>query len=570
MEAYRKLQAAYERQPWLSRRAIEDALQMVILAPTLGIMANQYDALGWVDDLVGQYAPKNLGNLLVGLSVVAVFLFIFLLRRFHDVNRQIARQREGEQRARALARRDTLTGLHNRRHLNETLAEEIMAANANSDGFALFLLDLDRFKPVNDLLGHAAGDEVLKRVGERISNTAMDGSCVARIGGDEFAILLPRGSGREEASGLAEKILGEFEQPIDLGGKPVRLGASIGIAFYPSAGDDAEALFRHADVALYNAKRQGRNRFCLYAEEMEDSVRNVDSLAFDIRRGLRGNEFIPYFQPIVDLRSGRVVGMEALARWQHPVHGIMEPVEFISVAEALHIVGDVTFQIMRAACIEALKWDRRLFLTFNFSQSQLRDQWLPERMLALLTETGFPATRIEVEITENSLVEDIDDARAILYSLKNLGMRISLDDFGIGYSSLIHLRDLPLDKIKIDRSFITSLRTDIGSAKIVSAILGLVTSLGLPTVAEGVESEEVARILTDLGCAYGQGYLYSVPLTADVAYARYCKPGLEATIQKAVQDTGAEANLDTAEDARAVAAQDTGVEKAKAHSAKFA
>ncbi|MDP2621904.1 MAG: EAL domain-containing protein [Hyphomicrobiales bacterium] len=543
---------------------------MVILAPTLGIMASQYDTLGWVDGLVGRYAPKNLGNLLVGLTIVAVFLFMFLLRRFRDVNRQIVRQREGERRARALARRDTLTGLHNRRHLNETLAEEIMAANANAEGFALFLLDLDRFKPVNDLLGHAAGDEVLRRVGERISNIAMDGSCVARIGGDEFAILLPRGSGREEASGLAEKILGEFEQPIDLGGKPVRLGASIGIAFYPSAGEDAEALFRHADVALYNAKRQGRNRFCLYAEEMEDSVRNVDSLAFDIRRGLRGNEFIPYFQPIVDLRSGRVVGMEALARWQHPVHGIMEPVEFISVAEALHIVGDVTFQIMRAACIEALKWDRRLFLTFNFSQSQLRDQWLPERMLALLTETGFPATRIEVEITENSLVEDIDDARAILYSLKNLGMRISLDDFGIGYSSLIHLRDLPLDKIKIDRSFITSLRTDIGSAKIVSAILGLVTSLGLPTVAEGVESEEVARILTDLGCAYGQGYLYSVPLTADVAYARYCKPGLEATIQKAVQDTGAEANLDTAEDARAVAAQDTGVEKAKAHSAKFA
>jgi len=531
MEAYRKLQAGFAKQPWLTRRAIEDALQMLVLAPTITVMANEYDALKWIDDLIGRYAPGNLGNLTVGLAVVAVFLVIFLLRRFNDVSLQIALQREREEKARALARRDTLTGLHNRRHLNETMAEEIMAANASADGFALFLLDLDRFKPVNDLFGHAAGDQVLKQVGERVSSLADKASCIARIGGDEFAILMPRETSREEASLLAEKILGCFEAPFDLGGKPVRLGASVGIAFYPSAGDDAEALFRHADVALYNAKRQGRNRFCLYAEEMEDSVRDIDSLALDIKRGLREKEFIPYFQPIVDLRSGRVVGMEVLARWQHPVHGLMEPTAFISVAETLHIVGDVTFQVMRAACAEALNWDNRLFLAFNFSQSQLRDPWLPERILALITETGFPASRIEVEITENSLIEDIDDARAILMSLKNQGMRISLDDFGTGYSSLIHLRDLPLDKIKIDRSFVTSLRSDIGSAKIVSAILGLVTSLGLPTVAEGIETEDVARILTDLGCAYGQGYYYSVPLTGKEAHRLYGKvdqePGAE-------------------------------------------
>ena len=528
MEAYRKLQIGFTKQPWLTRRAVEDALQMLVLAPTISIMATEYDALGWIDVLVGQFGSRNLGNLTVGFAVVAVFLVIFLLRRFNDVSLQIALQREREKTARALARCDPLTGLHNRRHLNETLADEIMAANASATGFALFLLDLDRFKPVNDLFGHAAGDQVLKQVGERISALATQASCIARIGGDEFAILISREAGREEATALAEKILSHFEAPFDLGGKPARLGASIGIAFYPSAGDDAEAMFRHADVALYNAKRQGRNRYRLYAEEMEDSMRDTDSLALDIKRGLREKEFVPYFQPIVDLRSGRVVGMEVLARWQHPVHGLMEPTSFISVAETLHIVGDVTFQVMRTACTEALNWDSRLFLAFNFSPSQLRDPWLPERILALITETGFPASRIEVEITENSLIEDIDDARAILMSLKNLGMRISLDDFGTGYSSLIHLRDLPLDKIKIDRSFITSLRSDIGSAKIVSAILGLVTSLGLPTVAEGIETEDVARILTDLGCAYGQGFYYAAPLTGKEARLRYGKAAGEA------------------------------------------
>jgi len=512
-----------EQQPWLTRRAMEDAVQMLFLAPTIAYAAAKYDALSWIDTLVSRFGFKNLGDLVVGLAVVAIFFVVFLVRRFRDFARHINRQEAREERVRALARRDTLTGLYNRRHLNETLAEEIMAANAGVDGFALLLLDLDRFKPVNDLFGHAAGDQVLRQVGDRISRLATDATCVARIGGDEFAVLLSREAGPDEVCMLAENILRRFEPPFDVGDKPVRLGGSIGIAFYPSAGDDAEALFRHADVALYNAKRQGRNQYCLYAEEMEDGAREVSSLALDIKRGLRENEFIPYFQPLVDLRSGRVVGMEVLARWQHPIHGLVPPARFIPVAEALHIVGEVTFQVMRTACLEALKWDRDLFLAFNISQSQLRDQWLPERILALLTETGFPASRIEVEITENSLVEDIDDARAILYSLKNQGIRIALDDFGTGYSSLIHLRDLPLDKIKIDRSFVTSLKTDIGSAKIVSAILGLVTSLGLPTVAEGIESEEVARILTDLGCAYGQGYLYSRPMTAQDAYERYGK-----------------------------------------------
>jgi len=523
MEAYRSLQARLAEQPWLTRRAMEDAVQMVFLAPAIAYAAAKYDAFAWIDALVSRFGFQNLGDLVVGLAVVAIFFIVFLVRRFRDFARHMSRQEAREERVRALARRDTLTGLSNRRHLNETLAEEIMAANAGVDGFALMLLDLDRFKPVNDLFGHAAGDRVLRQVGDRISRLATDATCVARIGGDEFAVLLSREAGPDEVCMLAETILGGFEPPFDAGGKPVRLGGSIGIAFYSSAGDDAQAMFRHADVALYNAKRQGRNRFCLYEQEMGASARNLDTLALDIKRGLREIEFIPYFQPIIDLRSGRVVGMEVLARWQHPTHGLVEPSYFIPASETLHILGDVTFQVMRAACLQALNWDRRLFLAVNISQNQLRDRWLPERILALITETGFPASRIEVEITENSLVEDIDDTRAILYSLKNQGIRIALDDFGTGYSSLVHLRDLPLDKIKIDCSFVTSLKGDIDGAKIVSAILGLVTSLGLPTVAEGIESEEVARMLTDLGCAYGQGFFYSAPVTAQEAYERFGK-----------------------------------------------
>lgn len=489
------------------------AFVMIIAAlGYFGLLTNVHGGLSVLSPLL---SDTLLGQLSTVMLVASFLGLIFVARRFSDIRKQLILQHQQEAQARSEARRDPLTGLSNRRHLNEALIEEIEVADSGEATFALMLLDLDRFKPVNDVFGHEAGDLVLKQVGERISKASVDARCIARTGGDEFAILLSHKTGRSNIEFVADKILRYFESPFEVEGKPVRICASIGISFYPAAGDDAEALFRHADVALYNAKRNGRNRYCLYAEEMDSGVREMSDLALDIRRGLRENEFIPYFQPLVDLRSGKAVGMEVLARWQHPVHGLVAPDRFIPVAEALDLVGEVTFQAMRKACKAANEWSPEMFLAVNISPGQLRDQWLPERILAVLTETGFSPTRLEVEITENSLVEDIDVARAILYSLKNQGMRIALDDFGTGYSSLVHLRDLPLDKIKIDRSFVTSLKTDIGSAKIVSAILGLVTSLGLPTVAEGIESEDVAKILTDLGCAYGQGYLYSPPLSAE-------------------------------------------------------
>lgn len=451
---------------------------------------------------------------LVGLFALAGVLTVSL-RQLSFIRQEIVRKRAAEDRAQAMARRDALTGLPNRRKFNEAMAANITQARSGDGGFALMLVDLDRFKPVNDILGHAAGDIALCQVGERLTRLAGPGAFVARVGGDEFAVLMQNVTTREPLENMAARILVGFQQSFDIDGKPVRMGASLGVALLEGEHEDAESLFRRADMALFQAKKEGRNRFCLHSSELDDGAR-ADALAeADLRRGLSESEFVPFFQPLVDLRSGRTVGMEVLARWNHPERGIINPGDFLPLAERLNVVAELTFQVFRKACVAALSFETEPFLAINISQSQLRDMWLPDHIIGVLNETGFSPRRIEIEITEDSLVEDVEVARSILYALKNHGMRVALDDFGTGYSSLVHLRDLPLDKIKIDRSFVTSLKSDIGSAKIVSAILGLGTSLGLPTVAEGVESEEVSRILADYGCIFGQGYHYSKPVPAE-------------------------------------------------------
>mgnify|MGYP002713079610 FL=1 len=474
---------------------MRDVIVLIASFPLVYGIAAYLDIFETVYNFTQRYEHWQLDEIIIFLRFAAVATVGHVYKQMTYLRREVARKQAAEARAYALARRDSLTGLANRRLCNETLNEHIEAASRQEHGFALMLLDLDRFKPVNDLLGHAAGDILLRHVGERIATLAGSASFVARVGGDEFAILLPAIRDRSDVDAIALKILAGFQQSFELEEKPIRVGASLGIAMRSAAGEDAEGLFRRADMALYQAKNDGRNRFCIYSVELDSGAREREEIEADVRRGLRDGEFIPFFQPLVDLRSGRIVGMEVLARWQHPVRGLLAPSEFIQVAEGMNMIGELTFQVFRKACIASRLFNKELFLAINISQTQLRDQWLPEQIIAVLAETGFPAQRVEVEITEDSLVEDLDMARSILYSLKNQGIRIALDDFGTGYSSLIHLRDLPLDKIKIDRSFVTSRKTDSGSAKIVSAILGLVVSLGLPTVAEGVESDEAARIL---------------------------------------------------------------------------
>ena len=515
MNIFAGMWSRFSRRPWLVRRAVADAVVLTTILALVfalldyfGLLENEHGGFHVLAPLISHEKLSQLGSLMLVLSS---FGMIFIARRFVDIRNQLRQQNLRDARAKAESRRDPLTGLANRRHFNETLIEEIRAADENNAKFALLLMDLDRFKPINDVFGHEAGDVVLKQVAERISKASTDAVCIARTGGDEFAILVSHKTGHTDFGHIAEKILRHFEPVFEIDDKAVRIGASMGIAFYPSAGDDAEALFRHADVALYNAKRNGRNRYCLYAEEMDSAVRNMSELAPDIKRGLRESEFVPYFQPLVDLRSGRAVGMEVLARWQHPVHGLVGPDRFIPVAEALDMVGEVTFQVMRKACSAAVNWKPPLFLAVNISPGQLRDQWLAERILAVLTETGFAPSRLEVEITENSLVEDIDVARAILYSLKNQGMRIALDDFGTGYSSLSYLARFAFQKIKIDRSFVCGVSATRESMAVIKAIVSLGHALDVTVIAEGVETEEQMRALRAAGCSRVQGYLYGKP-----------------------------------------------------------
>ena len=423
----------------------------------------------------------------------------------------------------AVARTDSLTGLPNRRHLCEAL-QAMLAEWEPDGGVAMLLLDLDRFKAVNDVHGHAAGDELLRLVAARLGAIARAGDLVARLGGDEFALVAPFGPLRQPclpgalAVQLAQRIVSTLEGPFTLSnGAVVRIGVSVGVALAEREAGEVDEVMRRADVALYRAKADGRGRHCLFERIMDARIQARALLESELRDAIADDHVVPHFQPLVSMGDGRLIGFEMLARWHHPVRGSIPPSEFIPVAEEVGLIGPMTGRLLRRACCLAKTWPEGTFVACNVSPLQLRDRGLPAMVRAALDEAGLPAHRLELEITESALVGDLDLARDILNELKALGVRLALDDFGTGYSSLRHLKMLPFDKIKIDASFVGAMAGDLESRKIVSAVVGLGQSLGLVTVAEGVEDAETAAMLRALGCDVGQGWLFGRPDSAEAA-----------------------------------------------------
>ena len=413
-----------------------------------------------------------------------------------------------------LALHDTLTGLANRRSLTKQLNGAIARADRDGRAFPLLVIDLDGFKAINDRFGHSAGDKVLLEISRRLTAGVRKSEIAARLGGDEFVVVLNPGESGEEPVRAAKRLIAVLSQRIHLPQGEVAVGASIGVACYPDDATDPEDLICKADVALYRAKEAGGGKVRCFQQSMDDEVRARAALELELRQAIAQGHIVPYFQPLIDLGTGALTGFEVLARWIHSERGVIPPDDFVPIAEATGQIDALTVSVMRSALTTARDWDPRLTIAVNIAPQQLKNDRLTEWLLAVLEETGFPPSRFAIEITENALIADLDMAREIVLGLKRAGIRVALDDFGTGYSSLIHLSELPFDEIKIDRSFVKTLRNRRKSELIVNAIIGLGRSLNLRTTAEGIESEADAEMLAKLGCHSGQGFLYSKPVPA--------------------------------------------------------
>jgi diguanylate cyclase (GGDEF)-like protein len=422
-----------------------------------------------------------------------------------------------EEKIKHLAHYDALTDLPNRVTFYERM-ETALSRQRRSEFVAVLSLDLDRFKGVNDTLGHPIGDLLLQAAADRMRSCVRSEDLVARLGGDEFAIVQVSSTQTSDVSALAARLIEVVGAPYDLDGHQVNVGASVGIAIAPTDGDKPDQLMKSADLALYRAKADGGGDYRFFEVEMDARMQARRALELDLRKAIVNGEFELYYQPIIDVKTKQITSCEALLRWHHPERGMIAPVEFIPVAEHTGLIVPLGEWVLRQACAEAVRWPTHVTIAVNLSPAQFKSRNLVPMVVNALAASGLPAARLELEITEMVLVQDNDGAFAILHQLRNLGIRIVMDDFGTGYSSLGYLRSFPFDKIKIDQSFIQDLPAKQDSVAIVRAVVGLSSSLGITTTAEGVETEEQLASLTAEGCNEFQGFLFSLPKTAaDIA-----------------------------------------------------
>jgi diguanylate cyclase (GGDEF)-like protein/PAS domain S-box-containing protein len=439
---------------------------------------------------------------------------VFAGRPHHVIAvRDLQARKQAEQHIHYLAHHDALTSLPNRSHFTTRIDQEIAALTAG-ESLAVLCLDLDRFKEVNDLFGHAAGDRVLQTVASRVTAVLSERQMMSRLGGDEFAVLMPGITNPAAASRLAERILEALRATSDTP-ETNSISTSIGVALYPDDAPDRQALLSHADTALYRAKSEGRNTYRFFEASMGSEVRERRMLEHDLRLAIARHQLQLVYQPQQDIQSKAVTGFEALLRWKHPTRGSISPAIFIPIAEEAGAILEIGDWVLRTACLEAASWTQPLTIAVNVSAVQLYNVNFVQELHQILLETGLPPRRLEIEITETALVRDFNRALTSLRLIKALGVRIAMDDFGTGYSSLSNLRAFPFDKIKIDGSFIKSVNSNDQAATIVRAVLGLGRGLGLPVLAEGVETLAELQFLQDELCDAVQGYLLGRPATID-------------------------------------------------------
>jgi diguanylate cyclase (GGDEF)-like protein len=472
----------------------------------------------WTAGCVLAFAPALLASANVSAALVPVCFVPMLAVYFGGRQAAISSHR---------AHHDALTGLPNRSSLSETLQKALERAEHDRRSVAVMLLDIDDFKSINDTLGHELGDIVIQRVGRRLEQAIDDSSLLARIGGDEFAVLVHGSQAQAEA--VAERLLAALDHPLEADSITLHICASIGIACFPQHGRTAPELMRHADVALYCAKKSDA-AFATYAEEDDEYSIDRLALAAQLRRGIERGELVVHYQPKVPLQGGTALAFEALVRWNHPQLGCIGPDGFIPLAEQTGIIRPLTERVLEASLEQCQRWrDAGLEVTVsvNVSTRSLLDHDLPAIIGALLARLGLHAAALQLEITESRIVADLPRARAALDELRAMGVMIAIDDFGTGYSSLSQLQQLPVDEIKIDRSFVTRMETDRQDAVLVHSIIDLGRNLGLRVTAEGVETQNVKDVLAELGCDFAQGFHVGRPAVAHEC-TRYLGPGRPA------------------------------------------
>jgi diguanylate cyclase (GGDEF)-like protein/PAS domain S-box-containing protein len=438
----------------------------------------------------------------------------------------LTEKKRDQARIERLAHYDSLTDLPNRAAFNACFASVLERAAMSDESFAVLSVDLDRFKEVNDIFGHSTGDRLLRAAAGRLSAT-LDGAFLARLGGDEFGVIVTESPAPTHAARLAERLIAAVADEFEIEGKRLRIGLSVGIALYPIDGMDDVSILGNADAALYRAKAEGRGSIRFFEADMDHRLRERRAVQHDLRSAIEHHELVVYYQPQARI-DGAIIGFEALARWHHPTRGQVPPGTFIPIAEESGLILEIGEWMLREACREAASWPNALNVAINLSAVQFRHGDLAGLVHEVLLETGLAPGRLELEITESVLIDDLARALSILRRLKALGVRIAMDDFGTGYSSLSNLQAFPFDKIKIDRSFISDLERNTQAATIVRAVIALGRGLNLPVVAEGVETKEQLAFLSKEACAEVQGYLLGRPLPiADYAglLGRAASPG---------------------------------------------
>ncbi|MBR9970441.1 putative bifunctional diguanylate cyclase/phosphodiesterase [Magnetospirillum sulfuroxidans] len=437
------------------------------------------------------------------------------------VQEDVTERRRAEERIRFLSSNDSLTALPNRLLFREQIQRAIVRAKAERHGLAVLILDLDDFSHYNDVLGHDGGDHLLLAIVERLMTKARGVESTARVGGDEFGFLLQTVDGGETAAELAQTLVDAMRRPFDIGGHEVQVGAVVGVTLFPNDGDDADTLLKNANMAMYRAIQDNPNGYRFFAPTMDAELALRRRLENDLRRAIQREELELHYQPIVNTIDHRIIAFEALLRWRHASDGWISPVEFIPMAEGNGMIGPIGEWVLRRACQQMRDWDRQgippVPVAVNMSALQLKRHDVPLLVRKMLTEAGIPSHRLELELTETTVMEDADAAQRIFSDIAGLGVKLAVDDFGTGYSSLARLKRFPVGKLKIDRSFVGDLAEDEGDAAIARAIISMGHAMGLKVVAEGVETAEQLAILADAGCDAIQGFFFSRPVPADQA-----------------------------------------------------
>jgi len=448
---------------------------------------------------------------------------------FHDVSAARAMALEMTH----TAHHDVVTGLPNRLLLNDRITQSISLALRQNRPIAVLFIDLDHFKNINDSLGHAAGDELLRSVSKRLMSCGRASDTVSRQGGDEFAILLPEITHAQDAATCAAKIILALNAPHFIGTRTLHIGASIGISLYPKDGEDAETLIKNADTAMYHAKEHGRGNFQFFEADMNLKAVQRQSIESEMRRALTNQEFLLHYQPKVNLDTGEITGVEALIRWQHPEQGFIAPAEFVPIAEDCGLIVPIGRWVMREACRQARAWQdaglRHLRMAVNVSAVEFREKSFVENVRTVLSDTGLRPQYLVLELTERVLMEHAESTALLLEELKTMGVHLAVDDFGTGYSSLSYLRQFPIDVLKIDQSFIKKITSNLDDSTIIAAIIAMGRNLHHIVIAEGIETQEQVAYLQSQHCEEGQGYLLSPPVGA-TQFGHLLETGITAMV----------------------------------------